>query len=91
MLAAIALAFSLQTTPPVTRHFVLHAGAHTTVTLHHVRIRNWSITRGGVVSIGDIRSDAAKTTLRLDATAKGATAITIGCGAGQEVWLVDVR
>ena len=49
------------------------------------------LTRGGVVSIGDVRSRDKTTTLRITASAPGATAITIGCDAGQEVWLVDVR
>ena len=91
MLTAIALALSLQASPPVTRHYVLHTGNHVNVTLHGARLRSWSLTRGGVVSINDIRSRDKTTALRITASAPGATAITVGCDAGQEVWLVDVR
>jgi hypothetical protein len=92
MLTAIALALALQTQPPVTRHFVLHKGGHADVTLHSARLQSWSLTRGGVVSIGDIHSQHKRTTLRITASGPGATAITVGCdGGGREVWLVDVR
>jgi hypothetical protein len=88
----LVLAFSLQTAPPVTRHFVLHTGGHANVVVHHQRLRSWTMTRGGVVSIADIHASAAKTTLQINATAPGATAITVGCdGGGLETWLVDVR
>jgi len=90
MLTAIALALSLHASPPVTRHYVLYTGGHATVTVHK-RLRSWMLTRGGVVSIGDIHSRDKATTFRITASAPGATAITVGCDAGQEVWLVDVR
>lgn len=92
MLTVLAMAFALQTQPPVTRHYVLHTGGHADVTLHGARLRSWSLTRGGVVSIGDIHSQDKKTTLRITASAPGATAITVACDhGGMEVWLVDVR
>ena len=94
MLAAIAVAFALQgpPPPPVTRHYVLHAGGHANVTVWNARLRSWSIARAGVATIGDVHGAPKKTTLRITATTPGSTAITVGCDGGhQEVWLVDVR
>jgi hypothetical protein len=92
MFVALAFAAALQTQPPVTRHYVFHTGGHATITLQRTRINQWSVTRGNVVAVRDIHSDKGKTTLRLDATSPGATAITFRCDrGGEEVWLVDVR
>ena len=90
MFTALVIAAALQA-PPVTRHFVLHAHGHATVVLH-AALRSWSLTRGNVVTVGDIRRHDKTTKVTITATAPGATAITVGCdGGGREVWLVDVR
>jgi hypothetical protein len=92
MLASLVLAFALQPTPPVTHHFVLHTGGHAIVKLSNARLHDWSLTRGGIVSIADIRTADKNTTLRITASSPGATAINVGCDGGhREVWLVDVR
>ena len=91
MFAIVAMVLALQA-PPVARHYVFHTGGHADVTLHHARLQSWSLTRGGVVTIGDVRTHDKTTTLRITASSPGATAITVGCDNGhREVWLVDVR
>ena len=90
--ALLDVAVMLATLLLVTHHFVLHAGGHAIVSLSNARLHDWSLTRSGVVSIGDIRTAGKKTTLRITASAPGSTAINVGCDGGhREVWLVDVR
>ena len=90
LLATLALQLTTPP-PPTTHHLVLHAGGHTTLTLHGAHVRRWSIARWGIVSLSNVHTVKKDTSIRVDATNPGSTSILVGCDkGGEEVWLVDV-